>query len=172
MLKNYFKIALRNVQKYKAISFINLFGLTVGLTCCLLILAYILHEVSYDKYQPAADRTYRLSRSFHNEQGVQSLHLGAIAPPFGPLLKAEFPEIKSMTRLLSNGSTAFVYNDKKFYEKQVFFADEYFPDVFKLDVVKGNARKALADPFNVMITDELAKKYFGNDDPLNKLVKL
>src|SRR6476619_2560966 len=75
MFRNYFKIALRNVLKYKAISFINLFGLTVGLTCCLLILAYILHETSYDKFQPAADLTYRISRSFHNEEGVQSLHL-------------------------------------------------------------------------------------------------
>lgn len=172
MLKNYFKIAWRNVTKYKAISAINLFGLTIGLTCCLLILAYILHETSYDKFQPAANRTYRLSRSFHNEEGVVSLHLGAIAPPFGPLLKAEFPEVQTMTRLLSNGSTAFVYGDKKFYERNVFFADEHLPDVFKLDVVKGNARKALEAPFQVLITEELATKYFGTEDPLDKLVKL
>src|SRR6476619_2342051 len=145
MFRNYLKIALRNLRKYKAISFINLFGLTVGLTCCLLILAYIIHDVSYDKYQPAADRTYRLSRSFHSEEGVQSLHLGAIAPPFGPLLKAEFPEIQIMTRLLSNGNTAFVYDEKKFYEQNVFFADEHLSEVFKVDVLKGNMKKALSD---------------------------
>ena len=172
MLRNYLKIALRNLRKYKAISFINLFGLTVGLTCCLLILAYILNELSYDKFQPAADRTYRLSRSFHNDQGVQSLHLGAIAPPFGPYLKNEFPEIQKMTRLLSNGNTAFVYDDKKFYESKVFFADENLGDVFKVDVLKGNIKTALEQPFSVMITDELAKKYFGTEDPMNKLVKL
>src|SRR6476620_12407560 len=132
MLKNYFKIAWRNLMKYKAISAINLFGLTIRLTCCLLILAYILHETSYDKFQPYAGRTYRISRSFHNEEGVQSLHLGAISPPFGPYLKAAFPEIQTMTRLLSNGNTAFVYDDKKFYEQNVFFADENLPDVFKV----------------------------------------
>src|SRR6476646_9179650 len=102
MLRNYLKIAIRNLMKYKFISFINLFGLTVGLTCCLLILAFILQELSYDTYQPYASRTYRISRRFHDERGVQSLHLGAIAPPFGPLLRNEFPEIEKMTRLLPN----------------------------------------------------------------------
>lgn len=172
MFRNYLKIALRNLRKYKAISFINLFGLTVGLTSCLLILAYILNEISYDKQQPFADRTYRFSRSFHNDEGVQSLHLGAIAPPFGPYLKNEFPEIKKMTRLLSSGNTAFAYEDKKFYESKVFFADENLADVFKLDMIKGNPREALEAPFSIMITDEVAKKYFGNDDPMDKLVKL
>lgn len=172
MFRNYLKIAWRNLRKYKAISFINLFGLTVGLTCCLLILAYILSEISYDKQQPFADRTFRLSRSFHNDQGVQSLHLGAIAPPFGPYLKNEFPEIEKMTRLLSNGSTAFAYDDKKFYETKVFFADENLADVFRVDMVKGNPKKALEAPFSIMITDEVAKKYFGNEDPMDKLVKL
>ncbi len=172
MIRNYIKIAFRNLAKYKFISFINLFGLTIGLTCCLLILAYILNEISYDKYQPYADRTYRISRSFHNEEGIQSLHLGAISPPFGPLLKNEFPEIQKITRLLSNGNTAFVYQDKQFYENQVFFADENLPDVFKIDVVKGNAKKALEDPFSIMISDKLARKYFGNEDPMNKIVKL
>src|SRR3712207_4584955 len=102
MVRNYLKIALRNLMKYKFISFINLFGITVGLTCCLLILAYILHELSYDKQHPYSERTYRISRSFHNEQGVQSLHLASIAPPFGPYLRTAFPEIRKMTRLLPN----------------------------------------------------------------------
>ncbi|MDB5199417.1 MAG: macrolide export ATP-binding/permease MacB [Chitinophagaceae bacterium] len=172
MIKNYLKIAFRNLMKYKFISFINLFGLTIGLTCCLLILAYILHEVSYDRFQPYADRTYRISRSFHNDRGVVSLNLGAIAPPFGPLLKNEFPEIEKMTRLLPNGNTAFVYEDKKFYEKSVFFADENFTDVFKVDVIRGNPKKALENPFSIMISDELAKKYFGSNDPMEKMVKL
>lgn len=172
MLQNYFKIAFRNFMKHKATSAINLFGLTIGLTCCLLILAYILYETSYDKQQPYASCTYRLSRSFHNEEGVQSLHLGAIAPPFGPLLKSEFPEIQTMTRLLSNGNTAFVYGDKRFYESKVFFADENITDVFKIATVKGNPKKALEAPFSIMITDELAKKYFGNEDPMDKLVQL
>jgi putative ABC transport system permease protein len=172
MFRNYMRVALRNLRRYKAISSINLFGLTVGLTCCLLILAYILNEISYDQQQPYAGRTYRISRSFHNEQGVQSLHLGAIAPPFGPHLKNAFPEIEKMTRLLSNGNTAFVSGEKRFYENKVYFADENLPDVFKVEMVKGNPRKALEAPFNIMITDDVARKYFGKEDPLDKLVKL
>src|SRR5947209_20190439 len=172
MLRNYLKIAMRNLMKYKFISFINLFGLTTGLTCCLLILGYILHEISYDRHQQFAYRTYRISRSFHNEQGVQSLHLGAIAPPFGPALLTAFPEIRKMTRLLPVGSLSFKYEEKKFYEKNVFFADENLTDVFRVEVIKGSPKTALANPFTIMITDEMAKKYFGNDDPLDMVVKL
>ena len=172
MIRNYLKIALRNLMKYKFISLINLFGLTVGLACCLLILSYILNEISYDRFQPYANRTYRISRSFHNEQGVQYLHLGTISPPFGPALKTAFPEFQKMTRLLLNSSISFRYEDKKFNEKNVYFADENLTDVFKVDVLKGNPKKALEDPFSIMITDELAKKYFGNEDPMDKMVKL
>ena len=172
MIRNYLKIAWRNLTKYKFISFINLFGLTVGLTCCLLILVYILNEVSYDKFQPQADRTYRISRSFHNEQGIESLHLSAIAPAFGEPLLTAFPEIEKMTRLYSNGNTSFVYGDKKFFERKVFFADQNFSDVFKVNMVKGNSKKALEHPFTVIITEEIAKKYFGDEDPIDKIVKL
>lgn len=172
MIRNYLKIAWRNLTKYKFISFINLFGLTVGLTCCLLIVSYILNEVSYDKFQPYANRTYRISRSFLNGNGVETLHLSAIAPAFGDPLKAEFPEIEKMTRVFSAGNVAFVYDDKKFNEKNVYFADENLSDVFKVDMVKGNPKKALEAPFTIMITDEIAKKYFGNEDPIDKIVKL
>src|SRR6476659_10891725 len=103
MFKNYFKIAWRNLMKYKFISFINLFGLTVGLTCCLLITAYIIHETSYDKYNANADRVYRVTRTFNNRDGGVTLRLGTVAPPFGPLLQQHFPDIQKVTRLLGNG---------------------------------------------------------------------
>src|SRR5258706_3015805 len=150
MVRNYLKLAIRNLLKYRFISFINLFGLTIGLTCCLLILTYILNEISYDKFQPSTDRTYRISRSFHNTDGIESLHLSAIAPAFGRPLTLEFPEIEKMTRLLSNGNTAFVYDDKKFNESKVYFADENLPGIFKVDMIKGNPKKALEDPFSIM----------------------
>src|SRR6476660_3826129 len=124
----------------------------------MLILSYILHETSYDKFQPHADRTYRISRSFNNPDGVVSLHLGAIAPAFGPYLKNDFPEIEHMTRMLPNGNTAFVYGEKKFFEKQVFFADDQLSDVFQVQMLKGDRKKGLQHPFSVMITDQLAEK--------------
>src|SRR5260221_14409761 len=104
MIRNYLKIAFRNLMKYKFISFINLFGLTIGLACCFLILTYILHELSYDKFQPNAERVYRVTRSFNNPQnGTVSLTLSTISPPFGPFLQNDFKEIEELTRTLSNG---------------------------------------------------------------------
>src|ERR1700759_4316265 len=100
MLRNYLKIAFRNLAKYKFISFVNIFGLTVGLTCCLLILTYILHETSYDRYNTNADRIWRVTRIFNNKEGIVSLHLGAVAPPIGPLLQNDFPDIRKVTRML------------------------------------------------------------------------
>src|ERR1041384_8113284 len=103
MIRNYLKIAVRNLLKYRFISFINLFGLTVGLTCCLLICTYIINELSYDKYNSKADHIYRVTRLFRSaETGAVNLHLGTVAPPIGPLLQNDFKEIKAMTRLLDN----------------------------------------------------------------------
>ena len=173
MIYNYLKIAVRNLKKYKFISFINLFGLTVGLTCCLLILAYILHELSYDKYHPNVDRVYRVTRSFNNaETGAPSLNLSTVAPPFGPLLKNDFQQIENMTRTLSNGTTSIRYEEKMFNEPNVFFADDQLFDFFKIDVLKGSPRDALSGPYSVMLTNEIATKYFGNEDPMNKMIRI
>ena len=158
MIKNYFKIAWRNLMKYKFISFINLFGLTVGLTCCLLIVAYIFNELSYDKFNDKADRIYRVTRSFNTPDGVEVLHLSAVAPPAGPLLKNDFPDIEKMTRTLSNGNTAMKYGDKLFNENTAYFADENLFDFFSVPVVKGNAKVLLLNPSRLC----LQKKWPGN----------
>src|SRR5690606_37796248 len=121
MIQNYIKIAWRNLKKYKFISFINLFGLTVGLTCCLLIAAYILNELSYDRYNKQADNVYRIERTFLNtETGAVSLKLGAVAPAFGPLLKNDFKDIKKITRIFPSGTHTFKYGENIFNEDNVF----------------------------------------------------
>jgi putative ABC transport system permease protein len=171
MLNSYFKIAWRNLTKYKFISFINLFGLTIGLTCCLLILAYIQHDLSYDRYNKKADRVYRLTRDFNNENGDVSMRLATVAPPFGYYLPTDFPEIQKMTRLLDNGSTPLRYKNKLINEQNVFFADENIFDVFTINIIKGGAKTSLSDPFSVMITEENARKYFGDEDPMGKVIK-
>ncbi|MFL5786738.1 MAG: FtsX-like permease family protein [Flavisolibacter sp.] len=173
MIRNYIRIAMRNLKKYKFISFINLFGLTVGLTCCLLILTYILNEVSYDKFQPDAKRVYRVTRKFNNMQtGGVSLNLSTIAPAFGPPLLNDFKEIEDMTRIYPQGTTPVKYNEKIFNEQNTFFADDKLFHFFKTKVEKGNPEKALAEPYSVMLTDEIAKKYFGEDDPMDKIIKI
>ena len=173
MIKNYLKIAYRNLVKYKFISFINIFGLTVGLACCMLILTYILNELSYDKYQPNADRVYRVTRTFLNpDTKAVSLTLSTIAPPFAPFLKNDFGEIEDLTRTISNGTTPMKYGEKMFNEDNVMFADDHFFNFFKADVVKGYPKRALSDPYTVMMTEETAKKYFGNDEPMNKMIRI
>ena len=171
MIRNYLKIAVRNLLKYRFISFINLFGLTVGLTCCLLITTYILNELSYDKYNVKANNIYRVTRTFKNTNGAIALTLSTVSPPFGYYFPSDFPEIQKMTRLLDNGPIPARYKDKIFNERGMFFADENLFDVFTQRVVKGNPKTALADPFSVMLTEETAKKYFGDEDPMNKVIR-
>ncbi len=160
-------------MKYKFISFINLSGLTIGFTCCLLILCFVLHELSFDKYQPNVDQVYRVTRSFNNAQnGAVSLNLSTVAPPFGPLLKNDFGEIEEFTRTYPNGLTPARYNEKMFNQPNVFFADDKFFDFFKVDVEKGSPKTALSGPYSVMMSEETAKKYFGDEEPMNKVIKL
>ncbi|HKG67283.1 MAG TPA: ABC transporter permease [Segetibacter sp.] len=173
MIRNYLKTAIRNLLRYKFISSINLFGLSVGLTCCLLILTYILNELSYDRYNKNANNIYRVERTFLNaETGMLSLELGAVAPPFAPLLQNDFKEIKKITRFFSVGTAALRYNDKRFNEENVYFADENLFDVFDVNVTRGNPSKALNEPYSVMLTEDVAKKYFGKEDPVNKIIRL
>ncbi|MBC7948858.1 MAG: ABC transporter permease [Chitinophagaceae bacterium] len=173
MIFNYLKIAVRNLLKYKFISFNNLFGLTVGLACCLLILTYIIHELSYEKYHDKADRIYRVTRLFKNgETGVTSLHLNTVSPPFGPLLVNDFKEIEKLTRTLQNNTVPFRYEDKIFNELNSYWADSNFFHFFKVDVVKGNPSRALTDPYSVMLEESIARKYFGTADPVDKVIRM
>lgn len=168
MLQNYIKLAWRNIVRHKFISAINISGLAIGLTCCLLITAYIVNELSYDKFNANADRTYRVTRIFYDGNGAENLHLSAVAPPFGPLLQTAFPDIEKMTRLYPAGTVSLKYSDKLFNEHDSYFADENFAKIFTVDIVKGDTKNALVNPYSVMITPELAKKYFGDEDPINK----
>jgi putative ABC transport system permease protein len=172
MIRNYLKIAFRNMARYRLISFINLLGLTVGLSCCILITLYVANELSYDTHNKDAGNIYRITRSFHNKDGSESLHLSAIAPAFAPRLKTDFPELKHMTRILSNGQTTIRYEDKLFNERNAYFADDQFFDFFTTQVVSGNPATALAEPRSIMLSEEMAQKYFAGADPLNKLVRI
>jgi putative ABC transport system permease protein len=173
MIYNYLKIAIRNLMKYRFISFINLFGLTVGMTCCLLILIYIVHELSYDKYNKNADNIYRVTRLFRSaETGAVNLNLSTISPPFGPYLENDFKEIKRLTRLVDFSPVPMQYGEKKFNEQGVFCADDKLFDVFDVKVTEGNPATALKEPYSVMLTRDMAKKYFGNEDPMNKMIRM
>ncbi|WP_295798805.1 ABC transporter permease [Mucilaginibacter sp.] len=172
MIRNYLRSALRNIKRHPFISFINIFGLTVGLTCCLLILAYIINERSYDKFNKNSNDIYRVTRTFYTAPGVENLHLSSVAPPFGPLLQTAFSDIKKITRVLPTGTTALKYKDKLFNEKGAAFADENFFTFFNVPIVKGDSKRGLSDPYSIMLSEAMAKKYFGDEDPLNKGIRL
>ncbi|HVZ57640.1 MAG TPA: ABC transporter permease [Chitinophagaceae bacterium] len=172
MIRNFLKLAIRSLLKYRFITFINLFGLTLGLTCCLLITTYLLNELSYDRFNPDAGRIYRVTRTFRSTNGSVALRLATISPPFGYYFPAEFPQIQSMTRLENAGTTAVRYQDKVLNQKDLYFADDHFFDFFPVRVLRGDARRSLAGPFSVMMTPEAARRYFGSEDPMNKIVRL
>ncbi|HVY74500.1 MAG TPA: ABC transporter permease, partial [Puia sp.] len=171
MIRTYLKTAMRNLMKYRFISAINLFGLALGMCCCLLILSFILNELSYDKYNTRASRIYRVTRSFNTQDGAVSLNLGTIAPAFGPYLTNDFPDIQKMTRLLKTGPIPMRYHEALFNEKNVYFADKNLFDVFTVKMLAGNPATALSEPYSIMLTPEMARKYFGNENPLDKTIR-
>lgn len=170
MLKNYFKIAVRNLRKHTGFSIINISGLSIGLACCMLIAIYIKDELGYDRYHDNADKIYRLTREFKSPDGSTSLHLAHLAPPFVPLLKIDFPEMEVMTRFVSFGGTI-RYEDKIFNERAIGWADNDIFKVFTFDFVKGNQENALTQPGSMVITEEMALKYFDSVDVMGKMLK-
>ena len=126
MLRNYIKIALRNILRHKGYSFINIFGLSIGMTACILILLYVQDELSYDKYHENHENIYRVSRKWFNQNGEVNLHLGHVAPPFGPLIENDFEEeVLHAVRFLSGGGPLITYEEKAIVEDEFFFAERH-----------------------------------------------
>ncbi|PSR55343.1 macrolide export ATP-binding/permease MacB [Adhaeribacter arboris] len=171
MLLNYFKIALRNLLRHKLFSFINIFGLAVGLACCLLIALFIFQELSYDTYHANANRIYRVGRSFNGDD-VPSLQLANIAPPFGPLLKNDFPAVEEATRLLQHKAVIAVSPQKFFTEENVFFAEPSFFKIFTVLLRSGTPQTALSEPNTILLTEKLVAKYFPKQNPIGQFVRL
>ena len=171
MLRNYLLIAFRNLRKYKAFSFINITGVAVGLACFLLIALYVKDELSYDRYNTNADRIYRVTRTFLSSEGTASLRLAQLAPPFGPLIKQDFPEAEQVVRTIDNGGLI-KYGEHSFNEDDIYFAEANLFKVFDFDLVSGNPDQALANPFSIMFSRTMAEKYFGHENPVGKTVRL
>jgi putative ABC transport system permease protein len=170
MLRNYLLVARRHMLRHKGFTFINVFGLTVGLTACLLITLYVLDELSYDRYAARADRIYRIVSK--GRLGGNDLQHPFVGAPAGPALVSDYPFIESYTRLKAQGGFAVSHGSKKFREEKVVFTDPNFFDVFSIRVLKGDPKNALRDPRSIVITEAIAQKYFGTKDPLGKTLML
>ncbi len=171
MIKNYFKTAWRNLLRGKVFSAINIMGLVIGLTAFLLLALYIKDELGYDRHHEKADRIYRVSREFLGEDGATSLHLAQVAPPYGPLIAQDFPEVERVVRMLETNTTI-RHGEALFNEEKVFFTEDGFFDVFTVNLVHGDAQTALKDPFNIVLSAPMAKKYFGDEDPVGKMMRV
>lgn len=171
MLKNYLKIALRNLRRHKGYTFINIAGLTVGMACCALMLLFIRHELSYDRFHQKAERIHRMIMHMSREGNT---HTGSVmAAPIGPALVEEFPEIRQAVRLQSPyNSTPVKYQNQQFYEKELYYADPNIFEVFDFPLQQGDATTALQNLNSVVLSRAAAKKYFGTENPLGKIVQI
>ncbi len=165
MIKNYLKIALRNLRKTKGFSFINIAGLAIGLSCFMLIAVYVYNEMSYDKYPVNAKNIYRVNLNSTDNGNVAVYPFVDVA--VGEGMKNAFPEIKASTRILQSSDYT-KYNDKQFKEQHLAYADSNFLQIFSIPLIEGNDAEALVQPHSIVITKSFAKKYFGNDEAMGK----
>lgn len=169
MLKNYFKIGLRSLLRNKFFTAINIFGLTLGMTTCLLIMLYVQNEMSYDRFNKKADQIVRVV--FRGSIQGQKMKEAMVMPPVAQTLKSEYPEVLEATRLRNYGNPRITYGDKTFNENAFAYVDSNFFEVFTLPFLKGNPKTALLEPNTIVISESVAKKYFGNEDPIGRILQ-
>jgi len=174
MLKNYIKIALRNLSRQKLFSLINISGLAVGLAVCMLIMLYVAHEMSYDRFHKNAKQIFILSESL-NMQG-QSVNIQQMSYVSGPIAKQTAPGVEAYMRIRKVYKPAIVESPKekgaKFSESKVMFADANFFNFFSFNLLSGSPSDVLTKPFSVVISKNMAKKYFGSQDPVGKTINI
>lgn len=166
MIKNYFKIAWRNLVRHKTFAAINILGLAVGMTACFLIFLYVRFELSYDTFHSKADRIYRVVSDLKTptETARNSGPSWAVPPHI-----TEFPEVEAAIRVLPD-VILFRKDDKKFNESNALWADSAFFTTFDFPLLKGDPKKVLSEPFSIVLSETGAKKYFGNDDPIGQTI--
>ena len=170
MWKNYLKIALRNLRRYKGHTAINVAGLAVGMACCLLTFLFVQDERSFDRFHDNADRVYRVVNERHADGSVA--HRAATPPAMGPTLAREFPEVLQATRFFSFGKTLIERDDLQFFERHFWMADSTVFDLFSFDLVQGNPETALTTPYALVLSRTMAEKYFGDADPLGQTLTI
>ncbi|MBL0745005.1 ABC transporter permease [Chryseolinea lacunae] len=169
MIKNYLTSVVRYIAKNKAFTFINVAGLAIGMMACMLIVQFVMHEFSYDKFLDNNDRIFRVQQDRYNK-GEISTRWAAGCAGIGPDLKAEFPEVKYYTRLTWAGGLL-SHGDVYFKEDNIKFASEDFFKIFSIKLLKGDRETALKAPYKMVMSQSLAKKYFGDEDPIGKVIR-
>ena len=168
MFKNYILIGLRLLRKHKSYSIINIVGLAIGMTSFILIMLWVANELNFDRFHQQSKNIFRI---------VSELTLGGTtrktvvtSPPMGLAMKNEFPEVKQTVRFFPKDKTAIKYDEKQLYEENIFYAEGTIFEVFSFELLSGDPKAALNHPYSIIFTEEMSKKYFGNEDPIGKTV--
>jgi len=170
MITNFFKTAYRNLKRQKGHFFLNLIGLTVGMVSCLLILLYVQHELGYDRFNLRFEDIYRVQASvvFNGIDG----NIAQLGGPVGPTLVRDYPEVEAAVRFWQVGSYVIQRGDQSYNEGRVGYTDPSFFDVFSIPLLAGNREQVLKSPHTMVISETMAKKYFGDTDPVGEMLLL
>jgi putative ABC transport system permease protein len=168
MIKNYFTTAWRNLTKHKLYSAINILGLAIGMTACIVIMMFVYYERSFDNMQ--SKNIYRLNEVQKFPGMVSSQKVALSMFPMGPTLKNDFPEILDYTRIRWGMKYQMTYSEKRLYLPATFFVDTSFLSIFDFPLIKGNRQTALQKPNSAVITESTARKLFGNENPMGKTI--
>ncbi len=170
MFKNYVRIAFRNLRKQKGYSFISISGMAAGMAACLLIFMYVSRELSYDRHQPAHDRVFRIAEECKSASSTQRY---APTPfPLAPAVLQDFPDVEAAARVLSASGPLLESGEKKFYEKRILLVDGDIFRILSLPLVQGDPKTALDRPNTIVVTERAARKFFGQQSAMGKIVKL
>ena len=170
MIKNYLKTAVRNLFKHKGYTFINILGLAIGMTACLLILLFVRHELSYDGYHQNSDRIYRVAMAAR--WGGRDFDIAVVPAATAKTMVTDFPEVEDAVRFRQRGDYIVQYKDQSFREEKIVFTDTTFFKLFSIPLLQGDADSALTDPYSIVLSRKTAQKYFRDEDPLGKTLKL
>jgi len=179
MIRHFFQIAWRNLLKRKFYSFINITGLAIGMTCCVLISLYIRNELSYDQYHVKKDRIYRVLQTFRSVQDGETLSSATPGDyqvwgcaPVGPALQADFPEVEKVVQFMSPVSQLLERGEKRFQQDNLLCMDSTAFDVFSWKMLYGDPHTALTAPNSIVLTHTVAQKFFGNENPVGQMLRV
>jgi putative ABC transport system permease protein len=170
MLKNLIKHSISAYKRQRTYIIINVAGLSIGIACSLLIALFVINEASYDRYNVKKDRIYRAI--LNGKIGGQEVTVASSAAIMGPTVLREFPEVEDFLRMTGRGPTVVEYNDKVFTEEHLIEADSSFFNFFSIPVLKGDPANLLNAPRKVVLSESTAKKIFGDENPIDKAIKI
>ena len=168
MIKNYLLSLYRNITRNRFYSALNIIGLSIGIAAAIFILLYVQDELAYDKYHEKHERIYRVESHFNISN--KDDYFAIVPIPMGPALKLEFPEVEEFVRLYGAGNTLFRAKEKEYYEDYFYFADSTIFDIFTHEFILGDPKTSLCEPKTVVLTEKIAKKYFGNENPMGLML--